>query len=190
MNRCPWVDAGKPDYLAYHDNEWGVPHHDDAALFELLTLEGAQAGLSWYTVLRKRAHYREVFGGFDIDAIAACDEKMVDEWMENAGLIRHRQKLASTITNARAAQALRVSHGSLDNYFWSWVDYRPIVNAPRTLDDYPAKTALSDEVSKDLRKRGFKFVGSTIIYAFLQAAGLVNDHAADCFRQTELAGTR
>ncbi|MGE0485341.1 MAG: DNA-3-methyladenine glycosylase I [Gammaproteobacteria bacterium] len=181
--RCPWVDLGKPDYVAYHDEEWGVPVHDDRQMFELLILEGAQAGLSWYTVLRKRARYREVFAGFDIAAVAACSADDVARWMQDAGLVRNRQKLEATIVNARATLELQREHGSLCQFMWSFVEDLPAAAPPRTLADYPARTAQSDALSKALKKRGFKFVGSTIVYALMQAAGLVNDHAADCFRR-------
>lgn len=184
--RCPWLDLGKPDYVAYHDTEWGVPHRDDRALFELLVLEGAQAGLSWYTVLRKRAAYRTALHGFDPARLARLGAADVDRLMQDGGLIRHRRKLESIAENARACLAVQAEQGSFSRYLWSFVDGRPRVNGPRTLADYPAKTSISDALSKDLRKRGFKFVGSTIVYALMQAAGLVNDHAADCFRREEI----
>ena len=184
--RCPWLDCSKPDYVAYHDAEWGVPLHDDQALFELLVLEGAQAGLSWYTVLRKRAAYREALHGFDPVRLAQLDAADVDRLMQNEGLIRHRRKLESIAENARACLAVQAEEGSFARYLWSFVDGRPQVNCPRTLADYPATTPVSDALSKDLRKRGFKFVGSTIVYALMQAAGLVNDHAADCFRREQV----
>ncbi len=184
--RCPWLDCSKPDYVAYHDEEWGVPLHDDRALFELLVLEGAQAGLSWYTVLRKRAAYREALHGFDPARLARLGAADVDRLMQNAGLIRHRGKLESIAGSARACLDVQAEQGSFARYLWSFVDGQPRVNAPRTLADYPATTPLSDALSKDLRKRGFKFVGSTIVYAFMQAAGLVNDHAAHCFRREEI----
>jgi DNA-3-methyladenine glycosylase I len=185
-HRCPWVDLGKPDYVAYHDEEWGVPVHDDRLMFELLILEGAQAGLSWYTVLRKRARYREVFAGFDIAAVAACGAEDVERWMHDAGLVRNRQKLEATIVNARAALEVQRDHGGLCHFMWSFVDAAQPGPAPRTLADYPARTSASDALSKALKKRGFKFVGSTIVYALMQAAGLVNDHAVDCFRRDAL----
>ncbi|MCP5198551.1 MAG: DNA-3-methyladenine glycosylase I [Gammaproteobacteria bacterium] len=181
--RCPWVDLSKPDYVAYHDEEWGVPVHDDRQMFELIILEGAQAGLSWYTVLRKRARYREVFAGFDIARVAACDDDDVARWMQDPGLVRNRQKLTATIVNARAALAVQRDHGSLCSFLWSFADEQASGAAPRTLADYPARTAQSDALSKALEQRGFKFVGSTIVYALMQAAGLVNDHAAACFRR-------
>lgn len=181
--RCPWVDLSKPDYVAYHDEEWGVPVHDDRVMFELLTLEGAQAGLSWYTVLRKRAHYRQAMHGFDIARLAACDEDDIERWLADAGLIRHRQKLASVIGNARAALEVQAAYGGLCTFMWSFVDTRQPAPAPRVLADYPATTAASDTLSKALRKHGFRFVGSTIVYALMQAAGLVNDHAVDCYRR-------
>jgi len=184
--RCPWLDCSKPDYVAYHDSEWGVPHHDDRALFELLVLEGAQAGLSWYTVLRKRAAYREALAGFDPARLVHLKTADIDRLMQNEGLIRHRRKLESIAENARACLAVQAEQGSFARYLWSFVDGRPLVNCPRSLGDYPSTTPISDSLSRDLRKRGFKFVGSTIVYALMQAAGLVNDHAADCFRRDEI----
>ncbi|MGR8921626.1 MAG: DNA-3-methyladenine glycosylase I [Gammaproteobacteria bacterium] len=186
--RCPWVDLGKPDYVAYHDTEWGVPVHDDRVLFEYLTLEGAQAGLSWYTVLRKRDNYRRAFAGFDIERVARFTPARIERLAGDAGLVRHRGKLAATVSNARAALAVVDECGSLDAYLWDFVDGTPIVNAPRRLEDYAATSPLSDTLSRDLKRRGFKFVGSTIVYAFMQAVGMVNDHATDCFRLAELAG--
>lgn len=187
--RCPWCGTD-PLYVAYHDTEWGVPLHDERALFELLTLEGAQAGLSWFTILKKREGYQLAFDNFDAECIARYTESDVARLMANAGIVRNRLKIESTITNARATLALRDAGGGLDGYFWNFVDGRPIVNAPADLSQVPASTPLSDAISKDLKKRGFKFVGSTIVYAHMQAMGLVNDHTADCFRHGELTGTR
>ena len=183
--RCAWCSAD-PLYRAYHDSEWGVPLHDERALFELLTLEGAQAGLSWFTILKKREHYRRAFDGFDFDRIARYTDADVARLMADAGIVRNRLKIESTITNARAVLALREADGGLDAYFWHFVDGRPIVNAPADPSQVPAHTPLSDAISKDLKKRGFRFVGSTIMYAHMQAMGLVNDHTTDCFRFAEL----
>jgi DNA-3-methyladenine glycosylase I len=183
--RCAWCGAD-PLYRAYHDSEWGVPLHDERALFELLTLEGAQAGLSWFTILKKREGYRRAFDDFDADRIARYTDADVARLMADAGIVRNRLKIESTITNARAVLALREAGGGLDAYFWNFVDGRPIVNAPASLDQVPASTPLSDAISRDLKKRGFRFVGSTIVYAHMQAMGLVNDHTTDCFRYAEL----
>jgi DNA-3-methyladenine glycosylase I len=183
--RCAWCSAD-PLYRAYHDIEWGLPLHDERALFELLILEGAQAGLSWFTILKKREGYRRAFHNFDAERIARYTETDVARLMADAGIVRNRLKIESTITNARATLALREPGGGLDGYFWNFVDGRPIVNAPADLIQVPASTPLSDAISKDLKKRGFRFVGSTIIYAHMQAMGMVNDHTTDCFRFEEL----
>ena len=185
--RCPWVDLTKPDYVAYHDDEWGVPVTDDRTMFEYLTLEAAQAGLSWYTVLRKRAAYRRAFADFDVDKVARYTPARVEKLMQDEGLVRNRLKLEAAVTNARAYIAVQEACGSFCRYIWSFVDGRPIVNTPRTRADYLATSPESDRLSKDLKKRGFKFVGSTIVYAHMQATGLVNDHAHDCFRGAEIA---
>ena len=179
-----------PDYIRYHDEEWGVPLHDDRGQFEFLILEGAQAGLSWSTILRKRDGYREAFAEFDIEKVARFDKRKVERLMQFPGIVRNRLKIESTITNARATLALRDAGGGLDAYFWKFVDGRPIVNAPQNLSQVPASTPLSDAISKDLKKRGFKFVGSTIVYAHMQAMGLVNDHTTDCFRYADLTRSR
>lgn len=184
--RCPWVDLSKPDYVAYHDVEWGVPVHDDRLLFEFLILEGAQAGLSWYTVLRKRQNYREAFDGFDPDKVARYDERKVAALLDNAGIIRNRAKIEAATRNARCFLAVQETFGSFAAYLWRFVDGRPIVHELRTLADYPATSPESDAMSRDLRRRGFKFVGSTICYAHMQATGMVNDHTVDCFRRQEL----
>ncbi|MCK6375271.1 MAG: DNA-3-methyladenine glycosylase I [Zoogloea sp.] len=178
--RCAWCGAD-PLYQAYHDTEWGVPLHDDRALFELLTLEGAQAGLSWLTVLKKREGYREAFAGFDPAVVARFTDADQARLMQNPGIVRNRLKISSTIDNARAFLAIQAEFGSFDAWLWRFVDGQPIINSPATLADVPARTALSDTLSKALKKRGFRFVGSTICYAFMQAAGLVNDHTTDCF---------
>ncbi len=184
--RCPWVGLAKADYVAYHDEEWGVPVHDEHLMFEYLTLEGAQAGLSWYTVLRKRDAYRKAFVNFDIAQVARFDARKIEALMANEGLVRHRQKLESTVGNARACLKVQDEFGSLCAFMWSFVEHAPQINAPRTRADYRVTSAQSDRLSAELKRRGFKFVGSTIMYALMQATGLVNDHAHDCFRQAEL----
>jgi DNA-3-methyladenine glycosylase I len=187
--RCGWV-AGRTDsdpMLAYHDEEWGVPLHDDRALFELLTLEGAQAGLSWDTILRRREGYRRAFEGFDIERIAGYGERDVQRLLQDAGIIRNRAKINATISNARATLELQREFRSLDAYIWAFVDGKPKLNAFAKLSDLPAQTAESLAMSKDLAKRGFRFVGPTICYAFMQSAGLVNDHQVDCFRYLEVS---
>jgi DNA-3-methyladenine glycosylase I len=177
VQRCGWVPLDDPLYVAYHDEEWGVPEHDERRLFELLTLEGAQAGLSWSTILHKREGYRAVFDGFDAERVAQLDPETL---LGDARIVRNRLKVESTVSNARAVLAL----GSLDDYVWEFVGGEPIVNRPRTLADVPAQTELSRALSKDLKKRGFRFVGPTVCYAFMQATGLVDDHVAECFRAT------
>jgi DNA-3-methyladenine glycosylase I len=168
---------------AYHDTEWGVPLHDDRRLFEMLTLEGAQAGLSWRQVLTRREHYRRAFHDFDIDRVAAMPDAALDALLADPGLIRNRLKIASVRDNARTARLVIEETGSLDAYLWSFVGGRPLVNRPATREQVPASTELSDAMSKALRKRGFRFVGSTICYAFMQATGMVDDHVASCFRR-------
>lgn len=187
-SRCTWCGTD-PLYCAYHDEEWGVPLHDERALFEFLILEGAQAGLSWFTILKKREGYRRAFDHFDAERIARYGEADVARLMADAGIVRNRLKIESTITNARATLALRETAGGLDAYFWNFVDGRPLDNAWKDIGQVPASTPLSDAISKDLKKRGFKFVGSTIVYAHMQATGMVNDHPVDCFRHREVAGT-
>jgi DNA-3-methyladenine glycosylase I len=184
--RCPWVDPGKPDYVDYHDREWGVPVHDDRRLFEFLTLEGAQAGLSWYTVLRKRENYRAVFDRFDPEKVARYDGKKVRELLADPGIIRNRAKILAAIDNARRFLEIREEFGSFDAYIWRFVDGRPIVNEVRELSDFRATSPESDAMSRELRRRGFKFVGSTICYAHMQATGMVNDHTMSCFRRREI----
>ncbi len=183
--RCPWA-GDDPLMQAYHDHEWGVPLHDDRALFELLTLEGAQAGLSWRTVLHRRQGYREVFDGFDLERIAAYTPADIESRRANPRIIRNRAKIQSTVGNARAALRAIDDLCSLDALIWSFVDGRPLRNAFRTMDDIPAETEISRAMSRDLKRRGFKFVGPTICYAFMQAAGLVNDHLVTCFRYGEV----
>jgi DNA-3-methyladenine glycosylase I len=185
--RCFWANPANPRYLAYHDEEWGVPCHDETTLFEMVNLEGAQAGLSWETILNKRDGYRAAFDGWDVEKIARYDDAKVAELLGNAGIVRNRLKVAATITNAQAYLRLRDEAGGLDSFLWSYVDGAPIQNAWNSRSEVPAKTALSDRISKDLAKRGFKFVGSTIIYAYMQATGMVNDHCIDCFRHRQLA---
>jgi DNA-3-methyladenine glycosylase I len=185
--RCAWVGSD-PLYRAYHDEEWGVPVHDDKLLFEFLILEGAQAGLSWITILRKRATYRLAFAGFDPELVARFDEAKVAELLVNPGIVRNRLKVASTITNARAFLKIQEEFGTFAAYQWRFVDGKPIINAWRTIAEVPASTPVSDAMSRDLKKRGFRFVGSTICYAHMQAVGMVNDHTVDCFRWRELGG--
>ncbi len=188
--RCPWLDLSKPDYVAYHDEEWGVPVHDDRKLFEFLTLESAQAGLSWYTVLRKRENYRRAFAGFDVHRVAEFGEDEVERLVQNAGIIRNRAKILAAITNARKFIEIQQEFGSFDRYNWAFVGGKTIVNRPKKLEDYHATSPESDAMSKDLRARGFKFVGSTICYSHMQAAGIVNDHSAQCFRLREILAAK
>ncbi|MEA3410288.1 MAG: DNA-3-methyladenine glycosylase I [Pseudomonadota bacterium] len=184
-NRCGWCGSD-PLYVAYHDEEWGVPARDDRHLFEMLILEGAQAGLSWSTILKKRENYREAFDGFDPEKVAAYTDSDVQRLLGNAGIVRNRLKVASAIRNARAAQEAIDEFGSFGAYLWGFVDDAPIRNAWKLLDEVPASTDVSDRMSRDLKKRGFNFVGSTICYAFMQAVGMVNDHTTDCFRYREI----
>jgi DNA-3-methyladenine glycosylase I len=179
--RCSWARDGDPEYVRYHDQEWGRPVHEDRLLFEMLTLEGAQAGLSWSTILRKRANYRTAFAGFDPKKVARFDAARRAALLLNAGIVRNRLKIDSTVSNARAFLQVQREFGSFDRYLWSFVECRPVVR-PRTSRAVQARTDLSDRISRDLKQRGFRFVGSTIIYAYLQAVGVVNDHAPDCFR--------
>jgi DNA-3-methyladenine glycosylase I len=185
ITRCRW--ASTELNIPYHDEEWGVPVHNDNTWFELLILEGAQAGLSWDTVLKKRARYREVFANFDPQKVARYDAKKVKSLLADPGIIRNRLKIAATIGNARAFLQIQKEFGSFDAYIWRFVDGKPIQNAWKTHKKLPASSAISDAISKDLKKRGFSFVGSTIIYALMQATGLVNDHMVDCFRYSEVA---
>lgn len=183
--RCAWVTADA-DYIAYHDEQWGVPVHDDRMLFEMLILEGAQAGLSWLTVLRKRAAYREAFAGFDPARVARFTPARVEELLANPGIVRNRLKVASAVNNALRFLEVQREHGSFDAYLWGFVGGAPVVNAFRAPTEIPAKTAASDALSKDLLRRGFKFVGSTICYALMQATGMVNDHLVGCFRYDQV----
>jgi DNA-3-methyladenine glycosylase I len=186
VKRCPWVDPGKPDYMEYHDREWGVPVHDDRRLFEFLILEGFQAGLSWYTILKRRDHFRAAFDGFDPEKVARYGEDKIRELLANPGIIRNRAKVAAAVNNARKFLEIREQYGSFDAFIWGFIENRPIVNEIRKLEDYPAKSPESEAISKALLKRGFAFVGPTIIYAHMQATGMVNDHATDCFRRREI----
>jgi DNA-3-methyladenine glycosylase I len=190
VTRCPWVDLTKADYVAYHDREWGVPVHDDKRIFEFLTLEGAQAGLSWYTVLRKRDAYQKAFAGFDPQKVARYGKRQVASLLANEGIIRNRAKIIAAINNAARFIQVQEEFGSFDAYIWRFVDGRPIVHKLRTLKDYPSATAESDALSKDLKQRGFNFVGSTICYAHMQATGMINDHALNCFRRQEIIKAR
>ena len=183
--RCGWARGGK--YIAYHDEEWGVPLHDDRALFELLILEGAQAGLSWSTILNKRDRYREVFDGFDAPKVARYGEQKVAELLGDAGIVRNRLKVNAAVTNAKAFLAVRKEFGTFDTYIWSFVGGRPWQNAWSELRDVPARTEQSDAMSKGLKKRGLTFVGTTVCYAFMQATGMANDHLTSCFRHAELS---
>jgi DNA-3-methyladenine glycosylase I len=182
-DRCPWVDLTKPDYVEYHDKEWGVPVHDDRVMFEFLTLEAAQAGLSWYTVLRKRAAYRQAFSNFDPQKVARFGKRQVEALVANAGIIRNRAKIAAAINNAKKFLAVQEEFDSFDAYIWRFVDGKPVLHHLRSLKDYPATSPESDALSKDLKQRGFKFVGSKICYAHMQATGMVNDHVIGCFRR-------
>jgi DNA-3-methyladenine glycosylase I len=179
-HRCWWAEAADPDYVRYHDEEWGRPVHDDRRLFEMLTLEGAQAGLSWATILHKRAGYRRAFAKFDVRRVARFDARRRAALRRDSAIVRNRLKIDSTVSNARAFLAVQREFGSFDRYLWAFAGGRPLVNCPRR-GAVPARTALSDALSRDLMRRGFRFVGSTIIYAFLQAVGVVNDHTRDCF---------
>jgi DNA-3-methyladenine glycosylase I len=183
-NRCAWAGT-TPIYIDYHDHEWGVPVHDDRKLFEFLILEGAQAGLSWLTILKRREQYRKAFAGFDVEKVARFNEKKIEKLLNDPGIIRNRLKIQSAVTNAQAFLEIQKEFGSFDAYSWRFVGECK-VNRRKAVKDLPATTAESDFFSKDLKKRGFKFVGSTIIYAHMQAVGMVNDHTADCFRYKEL----
>jgi DNA-3-methyladenine glycosylase I len=183
--RCGWAGSDSL-YVAYHDEEWGVPVHDDTLLFEFLVLEGAQAGLSWLTILRKRENYRKAFSGFDPAKVARFDRRKVEHLLQNPGIVRNRLKVQSAVANARAFLRIRDEFGSFSAYQWRFVDGRPIRNRWRSLEQVPARTPQSDAMSADLKQRGFSFVGSTIVYAHMQAVGMVNDHLAGCFRHREL----
>ena len=183
--RCPWAEGGNELYLAYHDTEWGVPVHDDLKHFEFLLLEGAQAGLSWATVLNKREAYRKAFSGFDPTRVSGFNQRKIESLLGNPGIIRNRLKVSAAVTNARAFLAVQEEFGSFEAYVWRFVGGKPIRNRYRSMADVPTTTPESDRLSRDLKKRGFKFVGSTIIYAHMQAVGMVNDHLVGCFRHRE-----
>ncbi|HQR23109.1 MAG TPA: DNA-3-methyladenine glycosylase I [Burkholderiaceae bacterium] len=182
--RCGWA-GGDPLMVAYHDNEWGVPSHDDRHLFEMLTLEGAQAGLSWSTILKKRAGYREAFDDFDADRVARYTPARIEKLLKNPGIVRNRLKVEAAVANARAVRSVRDEFGSLERFLWSFTGGKPIVNRWKSYRDAPATSAESDAMSKALKSRGFKFVGSTICYAFMQATGMVDDHQRNCWRRTD-----
>jgi len=186
--RCPWVDLSRPDYVAYHDLEWGVPVHDDRRMFEFLVLESAQAGLSWYTVLRKRENYRVAFDDFDPEKVARYDEEKIAQLLLDPGIIRNRAKVRAAVNNAGRFLTVRDRFGSFCDYLWRFVDGAPIVHELHTLADYPATSPESDALAADMKARGFKFLGSTVCYAHMQATGLINDHSIDCFRRRELLG--
>ncbi len=185
IKRCEWCITD-PLYVKYHDEEWGVPVHDDKKHFEMIILDGAQAGLSWLTVLRKRENYRKAFDNFDPEKVAKYDEKKIAELLENPGIIRNKLKVKSAVTNARAFIKVQEEFGSFDKYIWQFVNYKPVVNKWKSDKEIPATSEESDAMSKDLKSRGFKFVGSTICYAYMQAAGMVNDHVVTCFRYKEV----
>ncbi|MGD9992603.1 MAG: DNA-3-methyladenine glycosylase I [Salinivirgaceae bacterium] len=185
--RCAWAEKQLDAYKVYHDTEWGVPVYDDKKLFEFLILEGAQAGLSWLTILKRRDGYRKAFAGFDVEKVARFDAKKVEELMLDAGIIRNRLKIEAAISNAKIFLAIQKEFGSFSKYMWNFVNGKPIQNKFQHISELPATTPLSDAISKDLKKRGMKFVGSTIIYAHMQATGMVNDHTTDCFRHKQLA---
>ena len=184
VHRCEWANANDHE-REYHDTHWGVPVHDDRVLFEFLVLEGAQGGLSWDTILKRRSSYREAYDDFDFHTVAAYDDAKIEELMQDVGIIRNRRKILSSIQNARAFIEIRNEFGSFDAYFWAFVDGTPIQNAFPSIHVMPAKTELSEKISKDLKKRGFSFVGPTIVYAFMQSVGMVNDHETGCFRYEE-----
>ncbi|MHA1576294.1 MAG: DNA-3-methyladenine glycosylase I [Candidatus Thorarchaeota archaeon] len=184
--RCEWGTFDNPLYLKYHDEEWGVPVHDDRMLFEFLILEGFQAGLSWLIILKKRENFRQALDTFDAEKIARYDEKKIEELMQNSGIVRNRRKIEAAVVNAIAFLQVQKEFGSFNDYIWSFVDGKPVVTKRKEMGEIPANIGLSEEISKDLKNRGFKFVGPTIIYAFMQATGMVNDHTVDCFRYEEV----
>jgi len=181
-SRCSWANPSNPLYLAYHDHEWGVPTYDDKALFELIVLEGAQAGLSWETILNKRENYREAFDGFDVQKVAAYDEEKIEALLQNAGIVRNQLKIRSAIRNAKVFIEIQEEFGSFSAFIWAYVDHRPILNHFKASEEVPTSTPLSDMLSKELKSRGMNFVGSTIMYAYMQSIGMVNDHLVGCFR--------
>lgn len=184
--RCPWLDLSKPDYIAYHDKEWGVPVYDDNVLFEFLILESAQAGLSWYTILKRRAGYRHAFANFDVEKVAKFDSDTVEKLMLNPNIIRNRAKIIATINNAQCFIDVKQEFGSFSHYVWGFVNHKTQIHSIAKLSDYPTNSIESDNLSKDLKKRGFKFIGSTICYAYMQACGLINDHSDDCYRKKQI----
>ena len=184
VQRCPWC-GDDPLYVKYHDEEWGVPVRDDPTLFEFLILEGAQAGLSWITILRKRENYRKAFAGFDAGKVAKFGDKDVARLMADSGIVRNRLKINGAITNARLFLEVAAKHGSFSKYLWDFVDGKPIVNHPKSLEDIPATSPVSDKISKELKRLGFKFIGSTVLYAHMQATGMVNDHLVSCHRHRQ-----
>lgn len=184
-DRCPWPGSN-PLMIAYHDEEWGVPLHDDQKIFEFMTLDAFQAGLSWQTIINKRENFRKAFHGFDVDLVAGFGDEDFNRLMEDAGIVRNRAKIQATINNAKLFREIQAEYGSFDQYIWKFVNGRPVVNSWTSLSELPARTPLSDSMSKELQKRGFKFVGSTICYAFMQAAGMVNDHLTFCSRYHEI----
>ena len=186
MERCSWCGTD-PLYVKYHDEEWGVPVHDETKHFEFLVLESAQAGLSWITVLKKRENYRAAYDSFNPVKVASYSEEKVNELLQNSGIIRNRRKIEASINNAKMFLNIQKEFGSFDNYIWKFVNYKPLVNNWVNISDVPATSELSDEVSKDLKKRGFKFLGSTIIYSHLQATGIINDHITGCFRHAQIS---
>ncbi len=185
LKRCSWCESNDLD-RDYHDTEWGVPVYDDTTLFEFLILEGAQAGVSWHVVLKKRAHYKKVFANFDVNKLAKFTDAKLEKILLDPGIIRNRLKVFSVRTNARAFIEVQSEFGDFSSYLWGFVDGKPIVNKNRSMKDVPSKTALSDQLSKDLKKRGFKFIGSTICYAYMQGIGMVNDHQTNCFRYKQV----
>lgn len=184
--RCPWLDTSKADYVQYHDEEWGVPVYDDQKLFEYLTLESAQAGLSWYTILKRRQGYRDAFANFDVNVVATFDQTKVEELMLNSNIIRNRGKINAAINNAKLFIEIQQEFGSFSKYMWAFVNNKTIVNEFDELSDYPSTSKESDAWSKDLKKRGFKFVGSTICYAHMQACGMINDHSLSCYKRKQI----
>jgi len=184
--RCPWLDDTKPDYVEYHDTEWGVPVFDDQKMFECLVLESAQAGLSWYTILKKREGYREAFANFDVNKVAQYSEKDVEALIQNPAIVRNRLKIEATVNNAKRFIEIQQEFGSFCKYIWGFLDFKPIVNTIEVLEDYVATSEISDKLAKDMKKRGFKFLGSTTLYSHLQATGLINDHSTICFRRNEI----
>ena len=190
MQRCAWVPQDDALYVKYHDEEWGVPVYDDRLLFEFLVLETFQAGLSWRTVLYKRENFRRAFAGFDPRIVADFDEARIQDLLNDAGIIRNRLKVRAAVSNAQAFLQVRQEYGSFADYIWGFVNGRPVQNRWKTPQEVPASTALSDKISADLKKRGFKFVGTTVVYAHMQATGMVNDHTVDCFRYEEVAFTK